>query len=60
MIVNEVVPVSPRLSMGTGNKLKLGFFGANVSSGKNATKVPERWRATWDESVSPNSRPGGL
>jgi dimethylsulfone monooxygenase len=51
MLVNEIVPVSPRLSMGTENALKLGFFGANVSSGKNATKVPERWRATWDDNV---------
>lgn len=51
MVVNAIVPVSPRLSMGTTNALKLGFFGANVSSGKNATTVPERWRATWDDNV---------
>ena len=40
-----------RLSMGTANKLKLGVFGANLSSGKNATLAPERWHATWDENV---------
>jgi FMNH2-dependent dimethyl sulfone monooxygenase len=51
MVLNEVVSVSPRLAMGSGNRLKLGFFGANVSSGKNATTVPERWQATWDDNV---------
>jgi FMNH2-dependent dimethyl sulfone monooxygenase len=38
-----------RLALGTRNKLKLGIFAANLSSGMNATAVPERWRATWDE-----------
>jgi alkanesulfonate monooxygenase SsuD/methylene tetrahydromethanopterin reductase-like flavin-dependent oxidoreductase (luciferase family) len=51
MVMNAIVPVSPRLAMGSRNTLKLGFFGANVSSGKNATKVPERWQATWDDNV---------
>lgn len=38
-----------RLDLGTPNKLKLGIFAANLSSGMTATTVPERWRATWDE-----------
>ncbi len=38
-----------RLALGSGNKLKLGIFAANLSSGMFATRVPERWRATWDE-----------
>jgi dimethylsulfone monooxygenase len=38
-----------RLGLGTRNTLKLGIFCANLSSGMNATRVPERWRATWDE-----------
>jgi dimethylsulfone monooxygenase len=37
--------------MHSGNKLKLGLFGANCSSGKNATLVPERWQATWADNV---------
>jgi dimethylsulfone monooxygenase len=49
--ITSSVPLSRRLAMGSTNTLKLGFFGANVSSGKNATTVPERWRATWDDNV---------
>ncbi len=40
-----------RLALGTPNKLKLGIFAANLSSGMTATTVPERWRATWDENA---------
>ena len=35
-----------------GNKLKLGLFAANCSSGRAATTVPERWAATWDDNVA--------
>lgn len=34
------------------NKLKLGLFGVNVSSGCTITKAPERFRATWPETVA--------
>ena len=34
------------------NKLKLGFFAAACSSGRAATKVPERWKATWDDNLT--------
>jgi len=37
--------------MGTANKLKLGVFSANISSGVNATLVPERWSASWDDNL---------
>jgi len=40
--------VSSRLSLNSANRLKLGIFGSNLSSGKNATLAPERWQATWD------------
>jgi alkanesulfonate monooxygenase SsuD/methylene tetrahydromethanopterin reductase-like flavin-dependent oxidoreductase (luciferase family) len=33
------------------NKLKLGLFGANCSSGRNVTKVPERWSGTWPDNL---------
>jgi alkanesulfonate monooxygenase SsuD/methylene tetrahydromethanopterin reductase-like flavin-dependent oxidoreductase (luciferase family) len=36
-----------RLAMYNGNALKLGLFGVNCSSGRSATKVPERWSANW-------------
>lgn len=49
MLLSHGAPVSSRLSMGSANKLKLGFFGANLNSGKNATLVPERWSGSWDD-----------
>jgi alkanesulfonate monooxygenase SsuD/methylene tetrahydromethanopterin reductase-like flavin-dependent oxidoreductase (luciferase family) len=36
-----------RLGMYNANTLKVGVFGANCSSGRSATKVPERWSANW-------------
>jgi alkanesulfonate monooxygenase SsuD/methylene tetrahydromethanopterin reductase-like flavin-dependent oxidoreductase (luciferase family) len=36
-----------RLSMYNANMLKVGVFGANCSSGRSATTVPERWSASW-------------
>ena len=36
-----------RIAMYNGNALKIGLFGANCSSGRCATTVPERWSASW-------------
>jgi dimethylsulfone monooxygenase len=41
-----------RSELGSGNALKLGIFGANMSSGIAATKVPERWTSSWEENVA--------
>ena len=38
-----------RLAMYNANALKLGLFGVNCSSGRSATKVPERWSASWPD-----------
>jgi alkanesulfonate monooxygenase SsuD/methylene tetrahydromethanopterin reductase-like flavin-dependent oxidoreductase (luciferase family) len=38
-----------RLSMYNANVLKIGMFGANCSSSRTATKVPERWSASWPD-----------
>jgi len=38
-----------RLAMYTANALKIGLFGANCSSGRSATKLPERWSASWPD-----------
>ncbi len=35
----------------SGNKLKLGFFSSNCSSGMAVTKVPERWDNSWDNNI---------
>ena len=34
-----------------GNALKIGLFGANCSSGRAVTKVPERWSGTWQDNL---------
>jgi alkanesulfonate monooxygenase SsuD/methylene tetrahydromethanopterin reductase-like flavin-dependent oxidoreductase (luciferase family) len=41
-----------RLAMYNVNALKIGLFGANCSSGRSATKVPERWSASWSDCLS--------
>ena len=41
-----------RAAMHNGNALKIGIFGANCSSSRTATKVPERWSASWDDCLS--------
>src|SRR6516165_861942 len=38
-----------RLNMHGGNRLHVGLFGANCSSGRSATTVPERWSASWPD-----------
>jgi dimethylsulfone monooxygenase len=41
-----------RIAMYNGNALKIGLFGANCSSGRSATKVPERWSASWEDCLA--------
>ncbi len=41
-----------RTTMYNDNALKIGLFGANCSSGRSATKVPERWSASWDDCLA--------
>jgi FMNH2-dependent dimethyl sulfone monooxygenase len=38
-----------RRSLYSRNTLKLGLFGANCSSGRAVTKVPERWSGSWED-----------
>ena len=40
-----------RAAMQSPNKLKLGFFGANCSSGRYVTRAPERWSGSWDDNL---------
>jgi FMNH2-dependent dimethyl sulfone monooxygenase len=51
---NRAVPTTPgamgdRIAMYNDNTLKLGVFGANCSSSRTATTVPERWSASWTD-----------
>jgi FMNH2-dependent dimethyl sulfone monooxygenase len=38
-----------RRAMHNGNKFKIGLFGANCSSGRAITRVPERWSGAWED-----------
>ena len=38
--------------MYNANALKIGMFGANCSSSRTATKVPERWSASWPDCLA--------
>src|ERR1700731_1000788 len=52
MLQQSQSPTSARATMYTANRLKLGLFGANCSSGRAVTMVPERWLATWRDNVA--------
>ncbi len=41
-----------RAAMYSANRLKLGLFGANCSSGRAVTRVPERWSGSWSDCLS--------
>src|SRR5262249_39596795 len=38
-----------RMAMYGDNRLQIGLFGANCSSGRAVTKVPERWSGNWPD-----------
>src|SRR5262245_42602095 len=41
-----------RMDMYNGNTLKIGLFGANCSSGRAVTLVPERWSGAWRDNLN--------
>lgn len=40
-----------RTAMHNRNKLKIGFFGTNCSSGRSMTTIPERWSGNWEDNL---------
>ena len=40
-----------RMAMYNNNALKIGLFGANCSSGRAVTMVPERWSGSWPDNL---------
>ena len=40
-------PIAARAGLNTLHKLKIGLFGANCSSGRAVTRIPERWSGSW-------------
>src|SRR5271156_6930979 len=51
MTLDREVGGAGRAMMGSTNRLKLGLFGANCSSGRAVTMVPERWSGSWKDNV---------
>ncbi len=47
--MNGTIGRGGRAAMGSANRLKLGLFGANCSSGRAVTTVPERWSGSWPD-----------
>jgi alkanesulfonate monooxygenase SsuD/methylene tetrahydromethanopterin reductase-like flavin-dependent oxidoreductase (luciferase family) len=41
-----------RVATYSKNKLQLGLFGLNLSSGRSATKAPERWSGNWEDNLA--------
>jgi len=41
-----------RGAMNNGNRLKIGLFGTNCSSGRTITRIPERWSGNWDDNLA--------
>ena len=46
LLDRPAVDAPDAITMHNANALKIGVFGADCSSGRSATKVPERWSAT--------------
>ena len=40
-----------RVAMYNGNRLKIGLFGSNCSSGRAVTTVAERWSGSWPDNL---------
>ena len=50
--INGRGSIRGRVEMYNKNALKIGFFGANCSSARTVTLVPERWRASWPDCLA--------
>jgi dimethylsulfone monooxygenase len=48
-VLNRSASFPDRLRMHGDNRLQIGLFGVNCSSGRSATLVPERWSASWPD-----------
>jgi dimethylsulfone monooxygenase len=45
-------PMSDRTAMYNANRLKIGLFGPNCSSGRAVTTVAERWSGNWPDNLA--------
>ena len=46
------VSLAARVAMRNANRLKIGLFGANCSSGRAVTRVAERWSGSWPDNLA--------
>ena len=46
---NRDASLAARRAMHGNNKLQIGLFGPNCSSGRAVTLVPERWSGNWPD-----------
>jgi len=51
-VMDRMIGNGERAAMYSANRLKLGLFGANCSSGRAVTLVPERWSGSWPDCLS--------
>jgi len=49
--MSDHVSMAQRAAMSSGSALKIGLFGANCSSGRAVTTVPERWSGSWEDNL---------
>ena len=49
MALDDTTP--ERVAMHNANRLKIGLFGPNCSSGRAVTTVPERWSGSWPDNL---------
>jgi alkanesulfonate monooxygenase SsuD/methylene tetrahydromethanopterin reductase-like flavin-dependent oxidoreductase (luciferase family) len=52
IVSKSKVTLEDRRAMHNGNQLKIGLFGANCSSGRAVTLVPERWSGSWPDCLA--------
>jgi FMNH2-dependent dimethyl sulfone monooxygenase len=50
-VLARTASMQDRMAMYNANALKIGLFGANCSSGRAVTLVPERWSGTWSDNL---------
>src|SRR6187431_1229883 len=50
--VSSNAAMRQRMAMYNNNKLKIGLFGSNCSSGRAVTQVPERWTGNWEDNLA--------
>jgi len=49
--LSPTITLQQRMAMHNANRLKIGLFGANCSSGRAVTLVPERWSGAWPDNL---------